>query len=50
MSRVKKIVPKILLALPVPVVTILLWDQGVRYGWTLPFDIRLARVPSLHRS
>lgn len=46
MSRVKKIVPKILLALPVPVVIILLWDQGVRYGWTLPFDIRLARVPS----
>ncbi|WP_235815966.1 ABC transporter permease [Bifidobacterium lemurum] len=23
-----------------------LWNQGVKYGWTLPFDIRLARVPS----
>lgn len=46
MSRVKKIVPKILLALPVPIVIVIMWSQGVKYGWTLPFDIRLARVPS----
>lgn len=46
MSRFKKIVPKVLLALPVPILIIVLWDQGVRHGWTLPFDIRLARVPS----
>lgn len=46
MPRVKKIVPKVLLALPVPVLVVILWSQGVKYGWTLPFDIRLARVPS----
>jgi NitT/TauT family transport system permease protein len=46
MSRVKKIVPKVLLALPVPALIVLLWSQGVRYGWTLPFDIRLERVPA----
>lgn len=36
MPRVKKIVPKVLLALPVPVLVVILWSQGVKYGWTLP--------------
>ena len=35
MSRVKKIVPKILLALPVPIVIVIMWSQGVKYGLSL---------------
>lgn len=33
-------------AIPAPVVLVLLWSEGVRQGWTLPFDIRLSKVPS----
>lgn len=46
MSRIRQIAPKILLSLPVPIVILVLWSQGVKYGWTLPFDIRLSRVPA----
>ena len=39
MPRVKKIVPKVLLALPVPVLVVILWSQGVKYGsGSLPND------------
>ena len=37
---------RFLLGLPVPVLIILFWDLGVRLGWTLPFDIRMAQVPA----
>lgn len=46
MDRVKNTIPRILLALPVPILIVLLWSEGVKHGWVLPFDIRLARVPS----
>ncbi|WP_127784483.1 ABC transporter permease [Rhodococcus sp. X156] len=32
-------------ALPVPLVLLLLWDQGVSGGWTLPFGIQMEFVP-----
>jgi NitT/TauT family transport system permease protein len=37
---------QLLLGLPVPLLLILLWDLGVRNGWTLPFDIRMSQVPA----
>ncbi len=35
-----------LLALPVPLLLLLLWDRGVYGEWTLPFDIKMAFLPT----
>lgn len=35
-----------LLALPVPVVGLLLWDLGVKQAWTLPFGIQMGFLPT----
>lgn len=35
-----------LLALPVPLVLLLLWDRGVAGGWTLPLGIQMGFVPA----
>jgi len=37
---------QLLLGLPVPLLLIVFWHLGVRNGWTLPFDIRMAQVPA----
>ncbi|MCC3270393.1 ABC transporter permease [Arthrobacter gengyunqii] len=37
---------QVLVAMPAPILLVLLWDLGVRQGWTLPLDIRMAQVPS----
>uniref|UniRef100_UPI002028C2B5 ABC transporter permease n=1 Tax=Actinotalea sp. C106 TaxID=2908644 RepID=UPI002028C2B5 len=34
------------LALPVPILGILLWHVGVQQGWTLPFGIQMAFLPT----
>ncbi|MCC2307491.1 ABC transporter permease [Cellulomonas chengniuliangii] len=34
------------LALPVPVIVLVLWHLGVRNAWTLPFGIQMAFVPT----
>jgi NitT/TauT family transport system permease protein len=35
-----------LLGLPVPVIILVLWHLGVQGGWTLPFDIKMAFLPT----
>ncbi|GAA4286902.1 ABC transporter permease [Georgenia daeguensis] len=34
------------LALPVPLLLLLLWDRGVHGAWTLPFDIKMEFLPT----
>ena len=33
-------------ALPVPILILIGWHLGVQYGWTLPFDIKMAFLPT----
>lgn len=35
-----------LLALPLPFVVVSIWYLGVTFGWTLPFGIRMAQLPT----
>lgn len=42
----KRETPAWLLAVPVPIVLLILWHFGVRGGWTLPFDIKMAFLPA----
>ncbi|WP_448712777.1 ABC transporter permease [Microbacterium profundi] len=34
------------IALPVPILILIGWHLGVQYGWTLPFDIKMAFLPT----
>lgn len=34
------------LAFPVPLAVLLIWHLGVQFGWTLPFGIRMAQLPT----
>lgn len=36
----------VLLALPVPIVGLLLWNLGVKQAWTLPFGIQMGFLPT----
>ena len=45
-ARVRRIDLGWLLALPVPLLLLLLWDRGVHGAWTLPFDIKMAFLPT----
>lgn len=37
---------RFVLALPVPLAVLLVWHAGVQFGWTLPFGIRMAQLPT----
>ncbi|GGE60940.1 ABC transporter permease [Nesterenkonia cremea] len=37
---------RLVLAFPVPLAVLLIWHLGVQFGWTLPFGIRMAQLPT----